>query len=389
MTGPWHIVTGEYPPQPGGVSDYSRTVAEGLAAAGASVHVWAPPAAGPSAPETGSAVRVHRLPDLFGEASLAAMNRELDEGPRPHTLLVQYVPQAFGKRGMNLRFCRWVQHRARTPDADVRVMFHEPFFPFVAWPPHRNLLALANRIMAVLLLSDIRVAYVSTRAWERRLSRYAPRSRFFEWLPVPAAVPAEADPASVARWRALVAPAADCRVVGHFGTYGILVTRLLEPALESLLTAKPEVQICLVGPGSEMLAARFVGAHPECTAQVHAVGTLPAAEVSACIRACDVMLQPYADGVSGRRTTLMAALANGVATVTTRGPATEPEWAQDRAVVLENPRPRALGLAVVRLLDDDSERARAAGAALAVYERRFTARNTVDRLLTGPARRKG
>ncbi len=29
--GPWHIVTGEYPPQPGGVSDYTEAVARGLA----------------------------------------------------------------------------------------------------------------------------------------------------------------------------------------------------------------------------------------------------------------------------------------------------------------------------------------------------------------------
>ena len=38
----WHILTGEYPPQPGGVSDYTRMVAEGLAAAGDEVVVWAP-----------------------------------------------------------------------------------------------------------------------------------------------------------------------------------------------------------------------------------------------------------------------------------------------------------------------------------------------------------
>jgi hypothetical protein len=25
----WHIITGEYPPQPGGVSDYTRLVARG------------------------------------------------------------------------------------------------------------------------------------------------------------------------------------------------------------------------------------------------------------------------------------------------------------------------------------------------------------------------
>ena len=37
----WHMITGEYPPQAGGVSDYSRVVARGLVAAGDAVHVYA------------------------------------------------------------------------------------------------------------------------------------------------------------------------------------------------------------------------------------------------------------------------------------------------------------------------------------------------------------
>ena len=40
----WNIITGEYPPQPGGVSDYTRLVAHGLADAGDEVCVYAPPA---------------------------------------------------------------------------------------------------------------------------------------------------------------------------------------------------------------------------------------------------------------------------------------------------------------------------------------------------------
>ena len=40
MTGvTWQVITGEYPPQPGGVGDYTAQVAAGLAAAGDEVHV--------------------------------------------------------------------------------------------------------------------------------------------------------------------------------------------------------------------------------------------------------------------------------------------------------------------------------------------------------------
>ena len=36
----WHIVTGEYPPDSGGVADYTAAVARALADSGAEVHVW-------------------------------------------------------------------------------------------------------------------------------------------------------------------------------------------------------------------------------------------------------------------------------------------------------------------------------------------------------------
>ena len=60
----WHVITGEFPPQGGGVSDYTRQLARGLAEAGDQVEIWAPPCVGPDeAPSDETGVRVHRLPD--------------------------------------------------------------------------------------------------------------------------------------------------------------------------------------------------------------------------------------------------------------------------------------------------------------------------------------
>ena len=69
---------------------------------------------------------------------------------------------------------------------------------------------------------------------------------------------------------------------------------------------------------------------------MHAVGQISATDprLSLHLSACDVLLQPYPDGVTTRRTTIMAALAHGLATVTTTGELTEPLWSKSGAVAL-------------------------------------------------------
>ncbi|MGH7880864.1 MAG: glycosyltransferase, partial [Candidatus Binataceae bacterium] len=122
----WQILTGEYPPQRGGVSDYTQIVARGLAAAGDEVHVWAPPTDGADAED--ASVVVHRVADRFGLrtlARLAAMIAQSGGG----RLLTQYEPQAFGWKGMNLPLCAWLLGR-RGRGAPT-VMFHEVMFPIV------------------------------------------------------------------------------------------------------------------------------------------------------------------------------------------------------------------------------------------------------------------
>jgi hypothetical protein len=119
----WHLVTGEYPPQRGGVSDYTRLVACGLAAAGDRVDVWAP-ACGMKE-ESDPAVTVHRLRGRFGPRAMRELARAFDSANGARVLL-QYVPHAFGMKAMNLPFCLWLYARRRH---GAMVMFHEVMFP--------------------------------------------------------------------------------------------------------------------------------------------------------------------------------------------------------------------------------------------------------------------
>ena len=77
------------------------------------------------------------------------------------------------------------------------------------------------------------------------------------------------------------------------------------------------------------------------------------AEVAADFNAIDVLVMPYEDGMSLRRSTLTAALANGCAIVTTHPQAPTPELAADSDLLLVPPRDAAATAAAVRRIAAD------------------------------------
>lgn len=78
------------------------------------------------------------------------------------------------------------------------------------------------------------------------------------------------------------------------------------------------------------------------------------AEVAADFNAIDVLVMPYEDGMSMRRSTLTAALANGCAIVTTHPQAPTPELVADSDLLLVPPRDPAATAAAVRRIAADS-----------------------------------
>jgi glycosyltransferase involved in cell wall biosynthesis len=370
----WHILTGEYPPQPGGVSDYTRLVARGLAAAGDRVDVWAPRCAHGDPVDAG--VEVRRLPDRFGRRSLAAIADVLVEQRDERRILVQYVPHAFGWKALNVPFCLWLR---RLRAESVWVMFHEVACPL---DPHqslrRNALALATRGMARLVVGAAERAFVSIPGWEPILRSLGAGTIPIEWLPVPSGVPTL--DVSTARLRVRDRFPPGRALVGHFGTYGDLTLPLLSTALPQLV-ARAECDVLLLGRGSDRAIAELDRVHPALRGRVHASGELAPDEVSRHIGACDLLLQPYPDGVSSRRTSVMAALALGRPVVTTSGWLTEPLWSDSQAVVLVPAGDAgALAAAGAALLGDPERAARLGSRARALYQSRFDVRHTIDAL---------
>jgi glycosyltransferase involved in cell wall biosynthesis len=368
----WHLITGEYPPDIGGVGDYTRQLGEALSRCGDEVHVWAPPSSS-SANDTGPA-RVHRLPDHFGPRSLLAMDRGIDR----HTMsrvVVQYVPHAFGWKAMNVPLCLWLasRHRAR-----LGVMFHEVAYPMSRDQPMRhNVLGVVTRAMAAILARSARRIFVTTSAWEPMLRSISRTRQPIQCIPTFSNIPVVEDEAGVNAIRRRVAMDGG-KIAGHFGAHGSVYTNGATTLLAAGLEQAPDLAVLLIGKGGTEFRAGMIDRHPSFANRLHATGALAPVDVSRSIAACDLMIEYYPDGVSTRRTSCMAALEHGRPVVTTTGQLTEPLWQESCAVALApaNDLPQMAAL-VHRLLDDGIERQRLGTAARELYDRRFDIRHAV------------
>jgi glycosyltransferase involved in cell wall biosynthesis len=371
----WAILTGEYPPQPGGVSDYTWLVAKGLVASGDAVRVFAPPfSAGSDASDPG--VYVRRLAGSFGPRSLTSLDRVLRVW-RPDRILVQYVPHAFGWKAMNLPFAAWVAGRARRI-APVWVMFHEVAFPFSWRPLKYALLGTVTRVMARLIAGAAARVFVSIPAWGLILRRLCPRVAPPEWLPVPCTVELDPPMQAVTAARARYAMASGL-LIGHFGTFGSPITSLLAPTLLELLRLTPG-KVLLLGRGSSLFTEKFVAQYPELVGRIAATGTLQAAEVSSHLRACDLLVQPFPDGISSRRTSAMAGLANGLPIITNLGVLSEPQWANGAVAAIPIPDSAAMAHRATELYEDPVMRAELGRRAFIQYREMFALERTIAKL---------
>jgi len=364
-----HLITPEFPPALGGVSEHSRVLAEAAADRGLDVHVWSGGGA------ASGRIHLHATLGAFGADDLAETDRRLDAFPAPRSIVLQWVPHGFGRRGMNLGFARWIARRAAAGDL-VDVMVHEPFADFIGGSWIQPVRAVVQRAMTRAVVGSARRVWLSIPGWEARLLPMMRPHVTPRVLPVPGTIPVDRDAASVAAVRDRLLGGSRW-LVGYFGAGSPYVESALERVRSDFGVRRPDVRLVLIGRGTTELAARL-GA-----ASITATGSLDARALSHHLQACDALLQPYVDGVSGRRTTTVSALEHAVPVATTFGRLSEPFWRETPAVeTVAADAPGLLAAAVERLLTPDRN-AVARSAALTLYVARFDPRVVFEPLLSG------
>jgi glycosyltransferase involved in cell wall biosynthesis len=369
----WHVITGEYPPQLGGVSDYTYQVAREMTREGDRVHVWAPATDLESFHEEGS--QVHALPGGFGLRGLRELERRLRTYAAPRNVLIQYVPHMYGWKSMNLAFCWWIFTQRKH---NVCVMFHEVAFPFRGGQRFRHgLLAIVHRLMAWIILRSVRHSFTSTEPYFALLRKLGNEQTPISMLRICSNIPQESYHSENIPARREDRPDG-LFTLGIFSNFAPELSESLEPVIGCLL-GNPDIEVRLLGPG-EALRQSLAKQNPEAVDRVISTGRLHVTKIAEQMRRCDALLQVYPEGASAARGTLIAGMASGVPVITSSGPKTDRLLLDSEAMLFSDGSPQSIREAV-ELLQENPALARDLGArALRLYRESFQPSVIVSRI---------
>ena len=367
----WHIITGEYPPKWGGVSDYTYRVSQEFTRIGDQVHVWAPASQEETAqPETAN---VHALPSGFGWRWLRALDRQLRCFDKPRNILIQYVPHMYGWKSMNLAFCFWICLQRKH---NVLVMFHEVAFPFRRGQRIRHaLLASIHRFMAWTILHSVKHSFTSTEPYIALLQRLGNPRTPISLLRICSNLPdSDREIPSVRDAHA----ATGLFTVGIFSNFAADLRSVLEPVIGCVLK-NPKIEVLLLGPG-ESFRQSLAGKYPNAAGRIRSTGRLRVDQIGEHMRRSDALLQLYPDGASAARGTLVGAMASGVPVVTTSGPATDQLLLRSQAMLFPRQSPESIRDAIELLLENPVLAREIAGRAQQLYRESFQPAVIVSRI---------
>jgi glycosyltransferase involved in cell wall biosynthesis len=280
----------------------------------------------------------------------------------PRVVLVQYNPFNFGRWG----FAPWLPYRLwrlrRCKGVTVALMVHETFMPVSNW--RTAIMGAWQRIQFAATHAACHIAFTSISSWAEMLGRRVPRRPVFH-LPVGSNLPdMRADRASV---RAELGADSDAMVLAAFGSNH--PSRLMDYVQEaSTAIGEAGQETLLLNLGANVLE---IDLGPN--VRVITPGRLAPEEVSRYLAATDLYLAPFIDGVSTRRTTLMAALQHGLPVVGTDGHLTDPLLREPCSPIALAPVGDREGFVRVaaRLAADPTDRSVRAARARELYEAEF------------------
>jgi glycosyltransferase involved in cell wall biosynthesis len=326
------FLTGEYPPMQGGIADYTASLAHYLAPLEVEPFILTSRRWQDIAPLSPSPPNVYPLVPNWGWRCWPAITRFLKQY-QPDILHIQYQAAAFDLGGW-VNWLPWYLRKRRLP---VRLVttFHDLRIPYI-FPKagsfrRQSILALARHSDAV-ICTDRENLHQLTISNEPLTNSQLPITNYqiplLKHIPlgsnVEAQPPAQFDRAT---WRAKYRAGDQTFLLAYFGFLN--ESKGGEELIEALALLRQQgidARLLLIGGDvghadpTNIAYARQVQAlidRHSLSEVVHRTGYIEPVEVSANLLAADAMVMPYRDGVSFRRTTLIAAMRHGCPIVST------------------------------------------------------------------------
>lgn len=306
------------------------------------------------------------------ESSAAGLSSPDRHAP---TVLLQYNPFNFGRWG----FAPWLPAklwRLKRSKARPRIalMVHEMYYPISDWKS--ALMGGWQRVQffAVRVLSD--VVFTSVSPWAKALRSHRPH-RPVHHLPVGSNLPDMRHARAAERVRLGISE--DAIVLAAFGTgHPSRMLDYVAHAADAVASQGHETILLNLGFNTPQVSV-------DGAVRVLAPGHLDEEAISRHLAAADIYLAPFTDGVSTRRTTLMAALQHGLSVVGTDGHNTDDLLRRSTMCMrLTRVDDRdAFSRTVCDLADSPEARAELGARARSLYEGEFDWSVVSTRLLAG------
>ena len=388
------LITAEYPPQQGGVGDYTACLGAALVRAGCAVEVLTtypasgvpvPPldASGCAGTDEASRVEVRREVHGWGWGLWPEMARLLSADRRPDVAIIQYQTGAYGLHPAINGLPGWL--RRRVPGLPVITTMHdlrEPYLFPKAGRARRWVNRLLMRQSAAIVVTNPQDAAALPPALARKAAG----------IPIGANITAHPPPGwSRESWRAARDIPHDVPLAAYFGFLNS--SKGLDTLLRALQQARQggsPVRLLMVGggvgssdPTNRATAAAITRLARDLGVAdaIHWTGYVPPSGVSAALLSADLAVLPFADGASFRRGSLLAVMAHGLPVVSTQPRQPEPisrpgpraltfrDWPHlqngENALLTPLDDPAALAAATIQVLNDAALRDRLAAGARA------------------------
>lgn len=302
------IITGEYPPMQGGVGAYTRIIAQNLVQQGHEVFILSTT----QADESDKRITLDNHMRGWGARSLFKIRKWAKQN-QLDIVNIQFETAAYQMSG----FVHFIPDVLKIP---VVTTFHDLYVPYL-FPKAGKL---RDKILMHLAKASEGVIATNTEDITRLQHLHSAKL-----IPIGSNILTELPPdfdRDVYRQKANIAP--DDFLIGYFGF--INHSKGVEILLEDVATIREHhhypLKLVMIGGQtgtSDPSNVAYLKTIKECVQELglqdhlHWTGFVDDQEVSAYLKACDIVALPFRDGASYRRGSLMATIHHGCAIITT------------------------------------------------------------------------